>query len=215
MIRKLAAEFIGTALLLCAAVGSATMGQTMGVVTGLGLMAGALTTGGMLFVIITALGPVSGAHFNPVVTLVFRTKGDITSGAAIGYVMAQIAGGIAGVMAVHVMFGLPVMQVSTTARDGYGLIFAEGIATFGLIFTILAGLKARPEAVPAMVGLYVMAGYWFTSSTVFANPAVTIARSLTDTVAGIAPHSAPGWIAAEIAAALLAAVVLPWLLAEE
>ena len=215
MLRRLFAECLGTAFLVGAAVGAAHMGSLLGAAPGLGLLAGSLATGAILFVLITVLGPVSGAHLNPAVTLAFRARGDISTGASGPYVAAQIVGGIVGVWVVHAMFGEPILQVSSSARDGAHLALAEGIATFGLLLTIFGGLRARPEAVPALVGLYIMAAYWFTASTSFANPAVTIARTLTDSAAGIAPHSAPGWIVGQLIATAIAAVLLPRLFNEE
>ena len=215
MLRRLFAECLGTAFLVGAAVGAAHMGSLLGAAPGLGLLAGSLATGAILFVLITVLGPVSGAHLNPAVTLAFRARGDISTGASGPYVAAQIVGGIVGVWVVHAMFGEPILQVSSSARDGAHLALAEGIATFGLLLTIFGGLRARPEAVPALVGLYIMAAYWFTASTSFANPAVTIARTLTDSAAGIAPHSAPIWIAGQLIATAIAAVLLPRLFNEE
>jgi len=215
MLRRLFAECLGTAFLVGAAVGAAHMGSLLGAAPALGLLAGSLATGAILFVLITVLGPVSGAYLNPAVTLAFLARGDISTGASGLYVAAQIVGGVVGVWVVHAMFGEPILQVSTSARDGAHLALAEGIATFGLLLTIFGGLKARPEAVPALVGLYIMAAYWFTASTSFANPAVTIARILTDSAAGIAPHSAPGWIAGQLIATAIAAVLLPRLFNEE
>jgi glycerol uptake facilitator-like aquaporin len=215
MLRRVFAECIGTAFLLGTAVGSAHMGTSLGAGPALGLLASSLSTGAILFVLITVLGPVSGAHLNPAVTLAFRARGDISTGASVLYVVAQIIGGILGVWVVHAMFGEPILQVSTSASDGAHLALAEGIATFGLLLTIFGGLKARPEAVPALVGLYITAAYWFTASTSFANPAVTIARTLTDSAAGIAPHSAPAWIAGQLIATAIAAVLLPRLFNEE
>ena len=215
MLRRLFAECLGTSFLVGAAVGAAHMGSLLGAAPALGLLAGSLATGAILFVLITVLGPVSGAHLNPAVTLAFRARGDISTGASGLYVAAQIVGGVVGVWVVHAMFGEPILQVSTSARDGAHLALAEGIATFGLLLTIFGGLKARPEAVPALVGLYIMAAYWFNASTSFANPAVTIARILTDSAAGIAPHSAPGWIAGQLIATAIAAVLLPRLFNEE
>jgi glycerol uptake facilitator-like aquaporin len=215
MLRRLFAECLGTAFLVGAAVGAAHMGSLLGAAPALGLLAGSLATGAILFVLITVLGPVSGAYLNPAVTLAFLARGDISTGASGLYVAAQIVGGVVGVWVVHAMFGEPILQVSSSARDGAHLALAEGIATFGLLLTIFGGLKARPEAVPALVGLYIMAAYWFTASTSFANPAVTIARILTDSAAGIAPHSAPGWIAGQLIATAIAAVLLPRLFNEE
>ena len=208
MIRKLAAEWRGTAMLLGGVVGSGIMGETLaGGNVAIALLANAIATGCMLYVIITVLGPISGAHFNPAVTLSFLLNGAIASRDAALYVLVQIAAGIAGVLAAHVMFDLALFQLSTTPRTGVGQWSAEFVATFGLVFVILGCLKARPESVPMAVGLYITAAYWFTSSTSFANPAVTVARSLSDTFAGIAPSDAIPFIAVQIVAAIVATYV--------
>jgi glycerol uptake facilitator-like aquaporin len=158
------------------------------------------------------LGPISGAHFNPAVTMVFRFRGEIATGLALAFVVVQIAGGIAGVWAAHMMFEETLLQFSAKSRTGGAQWFAEAVATFGLVFTILATLKARAEAVPLAVGLYITAAYWFTASTSFANPAVTIARSLSDTFAGISPAHMPGFILAQLAGAMVGLLVCRWLL---
>ncbi len=213
--RRLVAEVLGTALLLAIVVGSGIMADRLTEDVAVALLANTAATGAGLAVLITTLGPISGAHFNPAVTLVFALKGALPARMAAAYAGAQIVGGIAGVWLAHLMFAEPVLQVSTRLRDGPGQALSEGVATFGLIGVILAGVRFRAGAVPALVGLYVTAAYWFTASTSFANPAVTLARSLSDTFAGIAPSSAPAFIAAQIAGSLAALVVFSWLLREE
>lgn len=206
------AEFLGTALLLIGVVGSGIMAENLsGGNVALALLANAIATGCMLYVIITTLGPISGAHFNPAVTTAFLIRGEIPLSKAGIYTALQIIGGIAGVLACHVMFDLTLFQTSTTARTGSAQWVSEGIATFGLLFVIFGGLKSRPEAVPMLVAIYITGAYWFTSSTSFANPAVTIARSFTDTFAGITPAHAPMFILVQIGAALVATPVLGWL----
>ncbi len=204
MQRSLLAEGLGTALLLVAVVGSGIMAATLSPDNiGVALLANAIATGVALYVLITILGPISGAHFNPAVTLVFAFKGQIAPLQALAYVAVQIAGGILGVWLSHAMFDLPILQVSTTIRTGPGQWIAEVTATFGLLLTILGGLRHAPSQVPALVACYVTGAYWFTASTSFANPAVTIGRSLSDTFAGIAPAGAPAFILAQIVGALL------------
>ncbi len=211
--RPLAAEFIGTAFLLATVVGSGVMAERLsGGNVAIALLGNTIPTGAILVVLITMLGPISGAHFNPAVTLIFRLRGEIATTLALAYVAVQIAGGIVGVWAAHLMFEEELLQLSTKARTGGAQWFAEGIATFGLIFTILATLKARAEAVPMAVSLYITAAYWFTASTSFANPAVTIARSLSDTFAGIDPAHMPGFILSQLAGAVAAHVLCRWLL---
>ncbi len=216
MNRVLWAEAIGTAFLLIGVVGSGIMAETLsGGNTGLALLANAVATGAMLFVIITVLGPISGAHFNPAVTLAFALRGDVAPGLALVMIGVQIVGGIVGVWLSHLMFDLAILQTSTTMhRTGLAQWSSEIIATFGLLFTIFGGLKARPEAVPAMVGIYITGAYWFTSSTSFANPAVTIARSFSDTFAGIYPGHAPMFIVMQIIGVGVGAFVLPRLLGD-
>ena len=201
--QRTAAEFLGTALLLAAVVGSGIMGAKLaGGNTAIALLANSIATGAILFVLITIFGPVSGAHFNPAVTLVMTWKKDIDAASAASYVIAQIAGAISGVLAAHAMFELPLLQISGTVRSGSGQWIAEALAAFGLIMTILGTVKFAPERVAAAVGLYILAAYWFTASTSFANPAVTIARALTDTFAGIAPADVALFVLAQIAGAL-------------
>lgn len=205
MRRALWAEAIGCFLLFATVIGSGIMAQRLaGGNVAVALLGNTIATGAMLFVLVTMLGPVSGAHLNPAVSLVFCLRGDITARRAIAYGVAQLAGGILGVWAAHVMFDLPVLQVSAKLRSGPGQWMGEAIATFGLLLTILCTIRARPQWVPASVALYITAAYWFTSSTSFANPAITIARALSDTFAGIAPASVPGFIAAQLVGALTA-----------
>jgi glycerol uptake facilitator-like aquaporin len=211
--QKLAAEFIGTAFLLATVVGSGIMAERLaGGNVAIALLGNTLPTGAILVVLITMLGPISGAHFNPAVTMVFRFHGEIATGLALAFVVVQIAGGIAGVWAAHMMFEETLLQFSAKSRTGSAQWFAETVATFGLVFTILVTLKARAEAVPLAVGLYITAAYWFTASTSFANPAVTIARSLSDTFAGISPAHMPGFILAQLAGAMVGLLVCRWLL---
>jgi glycerol uptake facilitator-like aquaporin len=179
----------------------------------LALLCNALATGAMLAVLITIFCPVSGAHLNPAVTLVMALRREISPHAAGAYMLAQIFGAVLGTLLAHAMFGEALLQVSGTSRSEMALCLAEGVATFGLILAILGALRFRPEMLGSAVGLYIFAAYWFTASTSFANPAVTIARSLTDSFAGIAPADAPGFIAAQVAGALLAAALNPWLFA--
>jgi glycerol uptake facilitator-like aquaporin len=212
--RSLAAEGLGTAFLLAAIVGSGIMAERLAAGNvALALLCNALATGAMLVVLITIFAPLSGAHFNPAVTLAMAVRREIAPGAALAYVAVQIGGAILGTWLAHAMFDQAVLQLSTTGRNGMALCLAEGVATFGLILTILGALRYRPEMIAASVGLYIFAAYWFTASTSFANPAVTIARALTDSFAGIAPQDAPGFIAAQIAGALLATALAPWLFA--
>jgi glycerol uptake facilitator-like aquaporin len=210
--RRLAAEALGTALLVATVVGSGIMAESLTRDVALALLGNTLPTGAILMVLITILGPISGAHFNPAVTMIFALKRELTPREASGYVLAQIAGGIAGTLVAHAMFGLPLWEASLKIRTGGPQWLAEGTAAFGLVATILAGLKFNRPAIPWLVGLYITAAYWFTSSTSFANPAVAIARSLTNTFSGIRPTDLPGFIAAELAGALAALWLMNWLL---
>ncbi len=213
--RRLIGEALGTALLLAIVIGSGIMGERLaGGNAAIALLGNTLSTGAGLVVLITVFGPLSGAHFNPAVTLVFALRREIEWGLAGAYVLAQIIGGVLGAWSAHAMFGEPILQLSTKLRDGPGQALAEFVATFGLIAAILGSLRFRPEATPMTVGLYITAAYWFTASTAFANPAVTIARSLSDTFAGIAPSSAPVFITAQLVGALTASLVFSWLLKE-
>ncbi|SHE77882.1 Glycerol uptake facilitator (Major Intrinsic Protein Family) [Litoreibacter ascidiaceicola] len=210
--RQIAAEALGTALLLISVVGSGIMGESLaGGNTAIALLANAIATGCMLYAIITVLGPISGAHFNPAVTLAFLMRWEITPKLALAYVVAQVAGGILGVWITHLMFDLPILQLSTTARAGIGQWSAEAVAMFGLLFVIFGGLAARADSVPTLVALYITGAYWFTASTSFANPAVSVARSLTDTFAGILPSHAPGFVAVQLLTTLIAIPLLGWL----
>jgi len=215
MRQKLLSEALGTALLLIGVVGSGIMAQSLTDDMALALLANAIATGCVLYLLITTLGPISGAHFNPVVTLMFALRRDIPPTQALAFVAVQIIAGILGVWFAHAMFDLPILQISTTARTGLPQGLSEAFATFGLLFVIFAGLKSRPEAVPTLVALYITGAYWFTASTSFANPAVTIARSLTDTFAGIRPMDAPGFIGAQGIGLAAALVILPVLLGRD
>ncbi|MBO3758955.1 MIP/aquaporin family protein [Ciceribacter sp. L1K22] len=212
--RRLAAEALGTAMLVATVVGSGIMADRLSDDVAVSLLGNTIPTGAILFVLITILGPISGAHFNPVVTMVFALRKELESFAVLPYMLVQILGGIAGTLVAHAMFDLPVFQVSETVRSGAAQWTAEMVATFGLLLTILGGLRFRTEAIPMLVGLYITAAYWFTASTSFANPAVAIARSLTDTFAGIRPIDLIGFILAQIAGALIAAAAAAWLFAE-
>lgn len=212
--RRLAAEALGTALLLAVVVGSGVMGQRLaGGNDALALLGNTLATGAALVVLITIFGPISGAHFNPVVTAMFAAKRELSWRLALAYVAVQVAGGIVGVWTAHLMFAEPVLQISAKARDGLSQSVAEAVATFGLVATILGSLRFKPDSTPMLVGLYITAAYWFTASTSFANPAVTIARCLTNTFAGIAPTSAPQFIAGQLIGGFAGAVTFTWLLA--
>ena len=213
--RRLASEAIGTAFLVATVVGSGVMAERLTHDTALALLGNTLATGAILVVLISVLGPVSGAHFNPAVTFAMRLKGSISSAEAAAYVVAQIAGGIAGTLAAHLMFELPLFEASTHVRSGAGQWFAEVVAAFGLVGVILGGLRFRAEAIPWLVGLYITAAYWFTASTSFANPAVAIARALTDTFSGIRPLDVPAFIAAELLGAAFAVAAFGWLLQPE
>jgi len=205
--QRLLAEALGTALLLATVVGSGIMGETLaGGNVAIALLANSIATGAMLVVLIIVFGPISGAHFNPAVSGVMLARGELAWPLFAGYLAVQFAGGLLGVWGAHAMFGLPILEISTKLRSGSPQWFAEAVATFGLVLTILGTLRARPEAVPFTVGLYITAAYWFTASTSFANPAVTIARSLTDTFAGIAPSGVAAFVAAQAAGAIAAVV---------
>ncbi|MFB2551297.1 aquaporin [Ensifer soli] len=212
--RRLGAEALGTLILVATVVGSGIMADRLTDDAALVLLGNTVATAAMLVVLIATLGPVSGAHFNPVVSLVFALRRDLEGRAALAYGLAQIVGGIAGTLLAHAMFEMPLMQVSTTIRIGGGQWLAEAVATFGLIFVVLAGLRFRPQAISGLVGLYITAAYWFTASTAFANPAVAIARAASDTFAGIRPADLPGFLLAETVGALLALAVAGWMLVE-
>ncbi|MEA2880028.1 MAG: hypothetical protein QOF14_5224 [Hyphomicrobiales bacterium] len=210
--RALVAEGLGTVFLLATVVGSGIMAERLAGGNGaLALLGNTLPTGAILVVLILVFGPLSGAHFNPAASLAFAVRGQFPWNAVAPYLAVQIAGAILGAWAAHLMFDLPILQLSTKLRSGGGQWFAEGVATFGLVLTILGCAARAPAAAPYAVGLYITAAYWFTASTSFANPAVTIARALSDTFAGIAPGSAPAFIAAQLAGALAAVSVAGWL----
>ena len=214
--QRIAGEFIGTALLLATVVGSGIMAEALaGGNVAIALLGNTIPTGAILVVLISLLGPVSGAHFNPAVTGVFAWRGELPARLAALYVLAQIAGGIAGVIVAHAMFDLPLVQLSAKMRSSSGQWFSEFVATFGLLFVILGTLHRQADTVPLMVGLYITAAYWFTASTNFANPAVTIARCLTNSFAGIAPADAPAFIVAQLAGAVAGALVANWIFKRE
>jgi glycerol uptake facilitator-like aquaporin len=210
--RRLFSEWLGTAFLLAAVVGSGIMAQKLaGGNIALALLCNTIPTGAILVVLILIFGPLSGAHFNPAVTLAFAWRGELPWRIAAAYIAAQITGGIAGVWAAHLMFELPLWQFSLTPRTGAGQWLAEGVATFGLLLTIFGCAARTPAAIPYAVGLYITSAYWFTASTSFANPAVTIARSLSDTFAGIAPPGIAGFVAAQLVGMAFAMTVGRWL----
>jgi len=210
--QRAVAEWLGTALLLAAVVGSGIMAAKLaGGNAVLALLCNTIATGAILTVLILTFGPVSGAHFNPAVSLAAALRGDMTARSTALYLAAQLSGAIAGVWAAHLMFELPVLQISLTARTGFGQWLAEAIATFGLLLTILGCSARSPAAIPYAVGLYITSAYWFTASTSFANPAVTIARSLSDTLAGIAPAGVAAFIAAQLVGMLAAVALGRWL----
>ncbi|MDR0480577.1 MAG: aquaporin family protein [Gallionellaceae bacterium] len=215
MIRRIASECIGTAFLLAIVVGSGIMGERLSGGNGaLALLANSIATGAGLVVLIRIFGSVSGAHFNPVVTLALLLRGEMGWRATAAYVAAQLVGAVLGVWMAHAMFAEPLLQVSTKLRDGPAQGFAEFVATFGLLGTIFGTQRAQPEFTPIAVGLYITAAYWFTASTSFANPAVTLARSLSNTFAGIAPASVPMFIGGQLAGTLAAVVFFAWLFKE-
>ena len=212
--RRLAAEALGSTLLAGVVIGSGILADRLaGGDDAVALLGNTAATAAMLFVLIVILGPVSGAHFNPAVTLVDALRGGARAPVALGYVVVQIAGCVAGALLAHAMFALPPLQASTTERSGAPMLLSEAVATFALVFAILGARRHRPEATPAVVALVITAGYWWTASTSFANPAITVARTLTDTFAGVRPADAPGFIAAQCAGALaasaIAAVIFP------
>jgi len=210
--QRIVAEALGTAFLLAAVVGSGIMAAKLsGGNAALALLCNTLPTGAILTVLILMLGPVSGAHFNPAVSIGFALRGELPAKALLLYIAAQVIGGIAGVWAAHLMFELPLWQISATVRTGPGQWFAESVATFGLLMTIFGCVARTPAAVPYAVGLYITSAYWFTASTSFANPAVTIARSLSNTFAGIAPTGVIAFIAAQLLGMLVAVILARWL----
>ena len=212
LVRRIVAEGLGTALLLAVVVGSGIMGERLsGGNAAIALLGNTIATGAGLIVLIHIFGPVSGAHFNPAVTLAVASRGDFGGRTAIFYIAAQLIGAVLGVWMAHAMFGEHMLQISTKLRAGPGQALSEFVATFGLIGTIISTQRSRPEFTPVAVGLYIIAAYWFTASTSFANPAVTVARSLSDTFAGIAPSSGPAFIAAQLAGAMAAVGFFGWL----
>jgi glycerol uptake facilitator-like aquaporin len=206
------AEWLGTAFLLAGVVGSGIMAEKLSDGNAaIALLCNTLPTGAILVVLILIFGPLSGAHLNPAVTLAFSLRGALTWPMAATYIVAQVFGAMVGAWVAHLMFELPLWQLSTTVRTGTGQWLAEGVATFGLVLTIFGCISQRPDSVPYAVGLYITAAYWFTASTSFANPAVTIARSLSDTFAGIAPAGVIAFITAQFAGALIALALSRWL----
>jgi glycerol uptake facilitator-like aquaporin len=213
--RRLAAEGIGSFFLFATVIGSGIMAEHLSAGNdAVALLGNTIATGAILFVLITTLGPVSGAHMNPAVSLVAASRRELRWSDAAAYIAAQLAFGILGAWAAHLMFELPALQLSVKARTGLGQWMGEAIATFGLILTILGSIRFRPHWTPATVALYITAAYWFTSSTSFANPAITVARSLSDTFAGIAPQDVPLFVIAQLIGAALAALAGRWLFAE-
>jgi glycerol uptake facilitator-like aquaporin len=210
--RRVAAEAAGTAMLVAAIVGSGVMADSLTGDVGLALLCNAVATGAILVVLISLLGPISGAHFNPVVSVAVAMGGGLPRRGVTAYIVAQILGGIVGTIAAHAMFDRAIFQVGTTSRTGLSQWFSEGVATFGLVALILLASNVARASIPMLVGLYITAAYWFTASTSFANPAVTVARSFTDTFAGIRPLDAPAFILAQVAGGLLAVYVVAWLL---
>lgn len=210
--RPLAAEALGSFFLFAGVIGSGVMAEALaGGNAAVALLANTIATGAILYVLIAVLAPVSGAHFNPAVTLAFALRREIAPRRAAAYVLVQLAAGVLGAFAVHLMFDLPILQFSTKARAGIGQWTGELVATFGLVLTILGLAQRRVEAIPAAVALYITAAYWFTSSTSFANPAITAVRSLSDSFAGIAPRDVPGFVLAQLAGAAFATVLAAWL----
>ena len=210
--RRLVAEALGTALLVATVVGSGIMADSLTSDTAIALLGNTLPTGAMLVALISILGPISGAHFNPAVSLVFALRGEMSARHAGLYAVAQILGGLVGTILAHAMFALPLLEASQHIRTGGAQWLSEAVAAFGLVAVILAGLRFQRDAVPWLVGLYITAAYWFTASTSFANPAVTIARALSDSFAGIRPIDVPAFILAQLAGALLGMALMGWLL---
>ncbi len=205
LLQRLTAEFIGTAMLLATEVGSGIMGVALSAGNdGIALLANAAATAGALYVLIVLFGPISGAHFNPVVSLAMRARGELRSDVAAAYVAVQLVAAIVGVVLAHAMFGQALIQPGDHARSGFSQWLSEAVATFGLLLTILLGIRHRPAAVPALVACYIFAAYWFTASTSFANPAVTVARALTRSFAGIRPDDILGFVVAQMVGTLAA-----------
>ena len=212
--RRIAAEGLGTGLLVCTVVGSGIMATSLTSQVGLALLANAVATAAMLVVLIAVLGPVSGAHFNPVVSFVLALRSELPRRELPGYVLAQLLGGVSGTVLAHLMFSAPAVSVAVNVRTGGAQWLSEAVAAFGLVFVILMGARSARGAVPWLVGLYILAAYWFTASTSFANPAVAIARMLTNSFAGIRPLDVPGFVVAEVVGALAASAVFSWFTAE-
>lgn len=213
--RRVASEALGTGLLVATVVGSGIMAERLTDDVGLALLGNTLPTGAILFVLITLLGPISGAHLNPAVTLVMALQRALPWSVAGLYVGAQVIGGIFGTLVAHLMFEAPLVMIGDQARTGPAQWLSEGIATFGLLLTVLVGARQRPTVIPALVSSYIVAAYWFTASTSFANPAVTVARALSDTFSGIRPFDVPPFVAAQLAGAILAMAISRWLLPKE
>ena len=212
--RQLVAEGIGTMTLLATVIGSGIMAERLaGGNVAVALLGNTIPTGAILYVLITIFGPVSGAHFNPAVTIAFAIRREIEARRAVMFILMQMAGCLGGAMLAHLMFEMPVLQLSQNARTGGAQWLSEFVATFGLLTVIFGGLRWRPDSIPMLVGLYITAAYWFTASTSFANPAVTIARAFTDSFSGILPAHAPGFILAQLVAACLAPAILGWMFA--
>lgn len=210
--RRLAAEGLGSFFLFAAVIGSGVMAESLaGGNVAIALLANTIATGAILYVLIAMLGPISGAHFNPAVTLAFLLRREMSGREALLYTVAQVAGGVLGAWAVHLMFDLPILQFSTKARAGIGQWSGEFVATFGLVLVILVLLKHRAAAILAAVALYITSAYWFTSSTSFANPAITLVRSLSDTFSGIAPGDVPLFLLAQLAGSACAVAMARWL----
>ncbi len=214
--RRLVAEFAGTMILLATVIGSGIMAERLaGGNLAIALLGNTIPTGAILYVLITVFGPVSGAHFNPAVTMAFLLRREMSFPHAAHFMFVQVGGAICGAMLAHFMFEMPLLQLSQNVRTGPAQWTSEFVATFGLLTVIFGGLRWRPEAIPALVGMYITAAYWFTASTSFANPAVTIARSFTDSFSGILPADAPSFILAQMIAAVAAARLLGWLFARD
>lgn len=214
--RRLIAEGLGSGLLFACVVGSGIMAEALaGGNVAVALLGNTLATGAILYVLITIFGPISGAHFNPAVTLVMRLRRELSTREALAFVVMQLTGGIIGIFVTHLMFDLPILQYSLKARAGIGNWTGEFVATFGLLLTILGAVRYRPDNLPAAVALYIVAGYWFTSSTSFANPAIAVARSMSNSFAGIAPGDVPMFVAMQLAGAITALAVSRVLFVEE
>jgi glycerol uptake facilitator-like aquaporin len=209
--RRTVAEGLGTAVLVAAVVGSGVMAERLTADVALALLANSLATGAVLVVLVTVLGPISGAHLNPAVSIAFALRGELRAADTALYVVAQMTGAISGAILAHAMFALPLVELSQHVRTGPPQWLGEAIATLGLVLVIVGGMRVRPAAVPGLVGLYIAAAYWWTSSTSFANPAVTVARTLTDTFSGIRPVDAPAFILAQLAGAAVGLVLSNWL----